>query len=57
MPNSNTDPIEALQHRFAEGRLHHAVLILGQSIEQNQDAALALAQCLLSLEKSRFNKH
>jgi len=55
MPNSNTDPIEALQHRFAEGRLHHAVLILGQSVEQNQDAALALAQCLLSLEKSRFD--
>jgi len=49
--DSRPDPILALKKRLKEGALHHGILLLGQSASATENAALVLAQELLSMDQ------
>jgi DNA polymerase-3 subunit delta' len=51
MSVSRPDPIVALKKRLHEGALHHGILLLGKSVPSAENAALLLAQELLSLDQ------
>jgi len=51
MSVSRPDPIVALKKRLHEGALHHGILLLGKSVPSADNAALLLAQELLSLDQ------
>ena len=51
MSVSRPDPIVALNKRLHEGALHHGILLLGKSVPSAENAALLLAQELLSLDQ------
>jgi DNA polymerase-3 subunit delta' len=51
MSDSRPDPILALKKRLKEGALHHGILLLGQGISAAENAALVLAQELLSMDQ------
>ena len=51
MSVSGPDPIVALKKRLHEGALHHGILLLGKSVPSAENAALLLAQELLSLDQ------
>ena len=51
MSDSRPDPILALKKRLKEGALHHGILLLGQSASATENAALVLAQELLSMDQ------
>ena len=51
MSASRPDPIVALKKRLHEGALHHGILLLGKSVPSAENAALLLAQELLSLDQ------
>jgi DNA polymerase-3 subunit delta' len=51
MSDSRPDPIFALKKRLKEGALHHGILLLGQGISAAENAALVLAQELLSMDQ------
>lgn len=51
MSVSRPDPIVALKKRLHEGALHHGILLLGKSVSSAENAALLLAQELLSLDQ------
>ena len=51
MSVSRPDPIFALKKRLHEGALHHGILLLGKSVPSAENAALLLAQELLSLDQ------
>ena len=49
MSSSSQDPTESLKHRFSEGKLHHAVLLIGSSISITSSAALGLTREILGM--------
>ena len=51
MSASRPDPIVALKKRLHGGALHHGILLLGKSVPSAENAALLLAQELLSLDQ------
>ncbi len=51
MSDSRPDPILALKKRLKEGSLHHGILFLGQGVSAIENAALVLAQELLSMDQ------
>ena len=51
MSDSRPDPILALKKRLREGALHHGILLLGQGASAVENAALVLAQKLLSMDQ------
>ena len=51
MSDSRPDPILALKKRLKEGALHHGILLLGQGVSAIENAALLLAQELLSMDQ------
>ena len=53
MLTNSTDPIESLQKRFKEGRLHHGILMLGRSIVQIEKSALLLIRDILRLDSTQ----
>lgn len=53
MSSTKLNPIISLQKRFSEGRLHHGILLLGNSIQQIQNASHQLTTKILSLNESQ----
>lgn len=53
MTSSFTDPTESLKNRFKEGKLHHALLIQGNSIAVTEKAALDLTREILGVPEDR----
>lgn len=51
MSASRPDPIVALKKRLHGGALHHGILLLGKSVPSAENAAILLAQELLSLDQ------
>ena len=51
MSVSKPDPILTLKKRLKEGSLHHGILLLGQGASATENAALVLAQELLSMDQ------
>jgi len=49
MSSTSLDPTESLKHRFSEGKLHHAVLLIGNSISITGNAALGLTREILGM--------
>jgi DNA polymerase-3 subunit delta' len=49
MASTLSDPTESLKLRYSEGKLHHAALIVGNTILSTEDAALNLTRAILSI--------
>ena len=49
MSSPSQDPTESLKHRFSEGKLHHAVLLIGSSTSITGIAALGLTREILGM--------
>ena len=52
MSSTETDKLKALEERFSEGKLHHGILLLGNSIQQIETVANELINSILSLGDS-----
>lgn len=53
MPSTQHPQIKALKERFSEGRLHHGILLLGNSIQQVEDTSVELIREILCLNISQ----
>ena len=52
MASTQADPTESLRARYSEGKLHHALLLLGNSVTLTEKSGLLLARHILGFPES-----